>query len=107
MRRADLTKEESLVFWNKHKADIEETIKNKSNDCKCKLKFESGKNHTWTNVNRLEYVNKMIERINNTDYEFTFTYYDNEVLEQFTCYAKSKELAEQKYNTYLTENGLH
>ncbi len=67
MRSADLTKEESLVLWNKHKEAIEETIKTKSNDCKCKLKFESGKNHTWTNESRLEYVNKMIERIKNCE----------------------------------------
>jgi hypothetical protein len=69
IRSADLTKESCLSIWNKHKYDIEEIIKTKSKDCKCTFNFNGGKTHTWTNESRLEYVNKMIERINNTDYD--------------------------------------
>jgi hypothetical protein len=65
MRSADLTKEACLKLWNKHKDAIEETIKTKSKDCKCTLKFGD----KFTNESRLEYVNKMIERINNCDYD--------------------------------------
>lgn len=59
MRSADKTKAECLAIWNKHKADIEETIKTKSKDCKCTLNFGGN----WTNESRLEYVDKIIERI--------------------------------------------
>jgi len=69
MRSADLTQEASLKIWLKHRNDIEETIKNKSNDCKCTLIFGNGKNHTWTNESRLEYVNRMIELIKVVKYE--------------------------------------
>jgi hypothetical protein len=65
--RTDLTKEACLSIWKKHKEAIEETIKNKSKDCKCTFNFNGGKTHTWTNESRLEYVNKMIERIKNCE----------------------------------------
>ncbi len=67
MRSADLTKESCLLIWIKHKNDIEETIKNKSNDCKCKLKFENTSNCTWTNEIKLAYINKMIDKIKNCE----------------------------------------
>ena len=65
MRAKDKTKDECLAIWNKHKVAIEETIKTKSKDCKCTLNFGGN----WTNESRLEYVNQMIERIENTDYD--------------------------------------
>ena len=65
MRAKDKTKAECLAIWNKHKVAIEETIKTKSKDCKCTLNFGGN----WTNESRLEYVEKMIERIENTDYD--------------------------------------
>ena len=65
MRAKDKTKAECLAIWNKHKVDIEETIKTKSKDCKCTLNFGGN----WTNESRLEYVEKMIERIENTNYD--------------------------------------
>ena len=65
MRAKDKTKSECLAIWNKHKVAIEETIKTKSKDCKCTLNFGGN----WTNESRLEYVEKMIERIENTDYD--------------------------------------
>lgn len=65
MRAKDKTKAECLAIWNKHKVAIEETIKTKSKDCKCTLNFGGN----WTNKSRLEYVEKMIERIENTDYD--------------------------------------
>lgn len=65
MRAKDKTKAECLAIWNKHKVAIEETIKTKSKDCKCSLNFGGN----WTNESRLEYVEKMIERIENTDYD--------------------------------------
>ena len=61
MRAKDKTKSECLAIWNKHKVAIEETIKTKSKDCKCTLNFGGN----WTNESRLEYVEKMIERIEN------------------------------------------
>jgi len=64
MRAKDKTKAECLSIWNKHKEAIEKTIKTKSKDCKCTLNFGGN----WTNESRLEYVEKMIERIENTDY---------------------------------------
>jgi hypothetical protein len=71
--RTDLTKEACLILWNKHKEAIEETIskaKTKEidgNTHKCKLQLNIDK--TWTNEMKLAYIEKMIERINNTDYE--------------------------------------
>lgn len=61
MRSKDKTKAECLAIWNKHKVAIEETIKTKSKDCKCTLNFGGN----WTNESRLEYIEKMIERIEN------------------------------------------
>jgi hypothetical protein len=76
--RTDLTKEACLKIWNKHKADIEETIdkaKTKELDgnthiCQCKFKFENTGNTTWTDKSKLEYINKIILTIeNSTDYD--------------------------------------
>jgi hypothetical protein len=58
MRSADKTKLECLAIWNKHK----EAIKNKE---VCTLNFESGKNHTWTDASKLQYIEKMILTIEN------------------------------------------
>ena len=77
MRSKDKTKAECLAIWNKHKSDIEETIdkaKTKEVDgnthvCQCKFKFENTGNTTWTDEMKLTYIEKMIERIENTDYD--------------------------------------
>lgn len=61
MRAKDKTKAECLAIWNKHKLAIEETIKTKSKDCKCTLNFGGN----WTNEQKLAYIEKMIERIEN------------------------------------------
>jgi hypothetical protein len=58
MRSADKTKLECLAIWNKHK----ESIENKE---VCNLGFESGKNHTWTDASKLQYIEKMILTIEN------------------------------------------
>jgi hypothetical protein len=62
MRSADLTKKQSLNIWLKHK----EAIENKK---ECSFNFSNGSSHTWTDSSKLEYINKMIDKINNTDYE--------------------------------------
>lgn len=69
MRAKDKTKAECLAIWNKHKADIEETIdkaKTKEVDGNkhiCQLKLNIDK--SWTNDQKLAYIEKMIERIEN------------------------------------------
>lgn len=69
MRGADKTKSECLAIWNKHKADIDETIdkaKTKEVDGNthvCQLKLNIDK--LWTNEQKLAYIEKMILTIEN------------------------------------------